>query len=129
MHLSTLICWIWDSEFEDALVRIPDRPRISGSSPLLGFKRNEYGSSPPARGDSSNYSRGSPGKWESRSGRSDRDTDSQSDRDPGSVHKYYVNLTYMYFYIFWLLNILFEVSEQASLTYEFVLVGLDKIEG
>lgn len=35
----------------------------------------------------------------------------------------------MYFYIFWLLNILFEVSEQASLTYEFVLVGLDKIEG
>lgn len=65
---------------------IQDRPRFPGSLPLQGLRRNDYGSSPPTRGDSGNYSRGIYGKWESRSsGRSDRDSDSQSDRDSGSV--------------------------------------------
>lgn len=71
---------------EDALLRIPDRPRIPGSLPLQGFRRNEYASSPPNWGNSGSYSRGIYGKWESRSSaRSDRDSDSQSDRDSGSV--------------------------------------------
>ncbi|KAL3814809.1 hypothetical protein ACJIZ3_016077 [Penstemon smallii] len=70
------------SELEDASQSMPDRPRIPGSLPLQGIRRNEYGSSPPTRGDSSNYSRSIYGKWESRSsGRSDRDSDSQSDKD------------------------------------------------
>ncbi|KAG8391874.1 hypothetical protein BUALT_Bualt01G0232300 [Buddleja alternifolia] len=77
------------SEFEDALVSIPDRPRIPGSTPLQGFRRNDYSSSPPTRGDSGNYSRCIYGKWESRSsGRSDRDSDSQSDRDSDSGRRY-----------------------------------------
>ncbi|KAI3449213.1 hypothetical protein Pfo_005878 [Paulownia fortunei] len=76
-------------EFEDAMQSIQDRPRIPGSLPLQGFRRNEYGSSPPTGGDSGNYSRGIYGKWESRSsGRSDRDSDSQSDRDSDSGRHY-----------------------------------------
>ncbi|RVX10084.1 hypothetical protein CK203_012869 [Vitis vinifera] len=48
------------------------------------LRRNEYGSSPPTRGDSSNSSRGIHGRWESRSsGRSEKDSDSQSDWDSG----------------------------------------------
>ena len=60
-----------------------DRQKIR-DSPLLSFRRTEYGSSPPSKGDSSNYSRGVYGRWDNRSsGRSDRDSDSQSDRDSG----------------------------------------------
>ncbi|KAL2511337.1 hypothetical protein Adt_16937 [Abeliophyllum distichum] len=77
------------SEFEDALQSLQDRPRNPGSFPLQGFRRNEYGSSPPTRGDSSNYSRGTYGRWESRSfGRSDLDSDSQSDKDSDSGRRY-----------------------------------------
>ncbi|PIN20170.1 hypothetical protein CDL12_07132 [Handroanthus impetiginosus] len=75
------------SEFEDALIRLPDRPGIPGSQSLQGFRRNEYSSSPPTRGTAGNYSRGIYGKWESR-GRSDRDSDSQSDRDSDSGRRY-----------------------------------------
>ncbi|KAL0464842.1 UNVERIFIED_CONTAM: hypothetical protein Slati_0371800 [Sesamum latifolium] len=77
------------SDFEDALLRLPDRPRIPGSLPVHGFRRNEYGSSPPTRGGSGSYPRGTSGKWESRSsGRSDRDSDSQSDRESDSGRRY-----------------------------------------
>lgn len=77
------------SELEDAALSIQDRSRIPGSYPLQGFRRNQYGSSPPTRGDSSNYSRATYGKWESRSsGKSDRDSDSQSDRDSDSGRRY-----------------------------------------
>ncbi|XVE73811.1 hypothetical protein DITRI_Ditri11bG0148600 [Diplodiscus trichospermus] len=72
------------SEFEDTS---HDRQRIPGA--LTGYRRNEYGSSPPTRGDSGNYSRGIHGRWDSRSsGRSDRDSDSQSDRDSDSGRRY-----------------------------------------
>lgn len=70
------------SEFEDGSFGIQDRPRVLGSSPLQGFRRTDYGtgSSPPARGDSANYSRGL-NKWDSRSsGRSDTDSDSEAGR-------------------------------------------------
>ncbi|KAL6496809.1 hypothetical protein OROHE_027291 [Orobanche hederae] len=74
------------SEFEDALLRIPDRPRIPGSLPFHGFRRNEFGASPPTRVDAGTYSRGNYGKWESRSCmRGDRDRDSQSDKDSDSA--------------------------------------------
>lgn len=73
-----LLCG-WSSGFEDTS---QDRQRIPGT--LSGFRRNEYGSSPPTRGDSGNFSRGIHGRWDSRSiGRSDRDNDSQSDWDSG----------------------------------------------
>ncbi|CAI9781537.1 unnamed protein product [Fraxinus pennsylvanica] len=76
-------------EFEDASQSIQDRPRNSGSFPLQGFRRNEYGSSPPTRSDSNNYSQGTFGRWESRSsGWSDRDSDSQSDKDSDSGRLY-----------------------------------------
>lgn len=54
---------------------------------MNSFRRNEYGSSPPTRGDSSSYSsRGIHGRWESRSsGRSDKESDSQSDWDSGKA--------------------------------------------
>ncbi|XP_068331140.1 uncharacterized protein [Pyrus communis] len=69
------------SEFEDAF---KDRQRTSGLS-AYSFRRNEYGSSPPTRGDVAGYSRPIHGRWEGRStGRSDRDSDSQSDRDSDS---------------------------------------------
>ncbi|KAL0428819.1 UNVERIFIED_CONTAM: hypothetical protein Sradi_0507900 [Sesamum radiatum] len=85
------------SEFEDALLRLPDRPRIPGSLPVHGFRRNEYGSSPPTRGGSGSYPRGTSGKWESRSsGRSDRDSDSQSDRESGCVQHSSVGLRDIY---------------------------------
>ena len=70
------------SEFEDAF---KDRQRTSGLS-AYSFRRNEYGSSPPTRGDVAGYSRPIHGRWEGRStGRSDRDSDSQSDKDSGTV--------------------------------------------
>ncbi|XP_057533616.1 uncharacterized protein LOC130811359 [Amaranthus tricolor] len=60
-----------------------DRPRALGSSSQQGFKRPDYGSSLPARGDSGSYSRGL-NRWDSRSsGRSDTDTDSESGRRYG----------------------------------------------
>ncbi|PPS15580.1 hypothetical protein GOBAR_AA04974 [Gossypium barbadense] len=62
------------SDFEDTS---QDRQRIPGT--LSGYRRNEYSSSPPTRGD---YSRGIHGRWDSRSsGKSDRDSDTQSDWD------------------------------------------------
>ncbi|KAL6290348.1 hypothetical protein ACE6H2_007858 [Prunus campanulata] len=74
------------SEFEDAF---KDRQRISGGLSSHSFRRNEYGSSPPTRGDVAGYSRAIPGRWESRStGRSDKDSDSQSDRDSDSGRHY-----------------------------------------
>ncbi|KAK1376185.1 Uro-adherence factor A like [Heracleum sosnowskyi] len=69
-------------EFEDTTKQKTSGP---GSFPLLSSRRGDYSSSPPTRGDSSNYSRGIYGKWGSRSsGQSDRDSDSQSDRDSES---------------------------------------------
>ncbi|CAN1793602.1 hypothetical protein LINPERHAP1_LOCUS20051 [Linum perenne] len=74
------------SEFEDTS---QDRFRISGGLPSQGYKRTEYGSSPPTRGDSSNFSRGIHGRWDSRSSaRSDRDSDSQSDMESDSGRRY-----------------------------------------
>ncbi|KAL5859642.1 hypothetical protein ACOSQ4_000938 [Xanthoceras sorbifolium] len=71
------------SEFEDAL---QDRQKGSGSLSMQSFRRNEYGSSPPTRGESGNYSRG---RWDSRSsGRSDRDGDPQSDWDSDTGRRY-----------------------------------------
>uniref|UniRef100_A0A2P2LWL8 Uncharacterized protein LOC105642935 isoform X2 n=1 Tax=Rhizophora mucronata TaxID=61149 RepID=A0A2P2LWL8_RHIMU len=70
------------SEFEDTS---QDRFRSSGSLSSQGFRHNEYGSSPPSRGDISNYSWASHGRWDSRfSRKSDWDSDSQSDRDSDS---------------------------------------------
>ncbi|CAK8542442.1 unnamed protein product [Lathyrus sativus] len=70
------------SEFEDASL---DRHRSTGALPTHSFRRNEYSSSPPTRGDMNNFSRGTHGKWDSRSsGRSDRDIDSQSEWDSDS---------------------------------------------
>ncbi|XP_075519146.1 uncharacterized protein LOC142553045 isoform X2 [Primulina tabacum] len=77
------------SEFQGTSECIPDRPRIPGSLPLQSFRQNQYGSSPPAQGDSGDYSRGIHGKWEIRSsGRSDRDNDSHSDRDSESGRRF-----------------------------------------
>lgn len=70
-----------NSEFEDTSL---DRQRSTGGLSVNSFKRIEYGSSPPTRGDMNSFSRGVHGKWESRSsGRSDRDSDSQSEWDSG----------------------------------------------
>lgn len=77
------------SEFEDSS---QDRQRISGNLSANSFRRNEYGSSPPTRGDSNSYSRGVHGRWESRSStRSDKDSDSQSDWDPSESGRRYGN--------------------------------------
>ncbi|XP_062090396.1 uncharacterized protein LOC133796763 isoform X2 [Humulus lupulus] len=74
------------SELEDASL---DRQRTAGGLSLNSFRRNEYGSSPPTRGDSTGYNRGVQGRWESRSsGRSDKDGDSQSDWDSESGKRY-----------------------------------------
>ncbi|XP_015055904.1 uncharacterized protein LOC107002404 isoform X1 [Solanum pennellii] len=77
------------SKLEDSSHGIQDRQRVPGSLPLQGFRRTDYSSSPPTRGDSSSYSRGNYGRWESRSsGWSDRDNDAQSDRDSDSGRRY-----------------------------------------
>lgn len=69
-----------NSEFEDASL---ERQRVPGSFSSHGSRRNEYGSSPPTRGDSSGSNRGVHGRWDSRSsGRSDKDSE-QSDADSG----------------------------------------------
>ncbi|XP_021850412.2 uncharacterized protein [Spinacia oleracea] len=72
------------SDFDDASNGIHDRQRFPGSSLLQGFKRTEYGSSVPAKGDSGNFPRG-PNRWDSRSSvRNDTDSDSESGRRYGS---------------------------------------------
>ncbi|XP_052194166.1 uncharacterized protein LOC127802414 [Diospyros lotus] len=77
------------SELEDASHDIQERQRVPGNMPLQGYRRNEYGSSPPTRGDSGNYSRGLYGRWDNRSsGRNERDSDSQSDRDSDSGRRH-----------------------------------------
>ncbi|KAI9180014.1 hypothetical protein LWI28_000259 [Acer negundo] len=81
------------SELEDAS---QDRQKGSGSLSMHSFRRNEYGSSPPTRGESGNYSRGIHGRWDSRSsGRGDKDSDSQSDWDSGRV----LNVKFMLLYV------------------------------
>ncbi|XP_019460616.1 PREDICTED: uncharacterized protein LOC109360290 isoform X3 [Lupinus angustifolius] len=70
------------SEFKDALV---DRHRSIGGLSTHSFRRNEYSSSPPTRGDTNSFLRGTHGKWDSRSsGRSDKDIDSQSEQESDS---------------------------------------------
>ncbi|KAF8379585.1 hypothetical protein HHK36_029026 [Tetracentron sinense] len=77
------------SEFEDAPHSILERQRTPGSLSLQSFRRSEYGSSPPTRGDSSNYSRVTHGRWDGRSsGPNDKDSDSQSDWDSDSGRHY-----------------------------------------
>ncbi|GAA0169485.1 hypothetical protein LIER_23962 [Lithospermum erythrorhizon] len=79
------------SEFEDAFHKVQERERAFVGSQFPGYKRSDYSSSPPTRGDSGTYSRSSFGRWDTHSsGRSDRGSDSHSDRDsdPG---KHYVN--------------------------------------
>ncbi|KAK8974257.1 hypothetical protein V6N11_034625 [Hibiscus sabdariffa] len=69
------------SEFEDTS---QDQQRIPGA--LSGYRRNEYGTSPPTRGDSGNYSRG---RWDTHpGGRNDRDSDSQPDRDSDTGRRF-----------------------------------------
>ncbi|KAF6162172.1 hypothetical protein GIB67_008301 [Kingdonia uniflora] len=73
------------SELNDTFNNVAERPRIPGSFSSQSFRRNEYGSSPPTRGDSGSYSRGVYGKWDTRSsGSNDKDGDSQSDLDSDS---------------------------------------------
>lgn len=70
------------SEFEDTCYGI--HQRVAGSSSLQGFRRTDYGSPVPSRGDSASYSRGIH-RWDSRSsGRSDTDSDSEAGRHYGS---------------------------------------------
>lgn len=70
------------SEFEDTF---QDRQRAPSGFSSHGYRRNEYGSSPPARGDPNNYNRGIHGRWDNRSSaRSDKDTDSQCSQDSGT---------------------------------------------
>ncbi|XP_027928654.1 uncharacterized protein LOC114185239 isoform X1 [Vigna unguiculata] len=72
------------SELEDVS---QDRQRSSGGLSMHSFRRNDYGSSPPTRGDS--FPRGIHGKWETRSsGRSDKDSDSQSEWDSDSAKRF-----------------------------------------
>ncbi|KAL6128656.1 hypothetical protein ACLB2K_072011 [Fragaria x ananassa] len=74
------------SEFEDAF---RDRQRTSSGLSANSFRRNDYGSSPPTRGDAASYSRPLHGRWESRSsGRGDKDSDTQSDKDSDSGRHY-----------------------------------------
>lgn len=81
-----IICIFSNSELEDTSHGIQDHQRVPGSLPLQGFRRTDYSSSPPTRGDSSSYSRGNYGRWDNRSsGWGDRDNDAQSDWDSGSA--------------------------------------------
>ncbi|KAJ7962454.1 Serine-rich adhesin for platelets like [Quillaja saponaria] len=74
------------SEFEDAS---QDKQRSSVGLPPHNFRRSDYGSSPPTRGDINGYSRGIHGKWETRSsGWSEKDSDSQSDWDSDPRRRY-----------------------------------------
>ncbi|KAI3764418.1 hypothetical protein L2E82_14425 [Cichorium intybus] len=99
LSLSELeICKRLPSGFDQSILSeleensIQERPRPHGNLPLQGFRRNDYSSSPPTRGDSSNFSRGVYGRWDNRSsGWSDKDGDSQSDLDPDSGRRNYGN--------------------------------------
>eukprot|EP00268_Persea_americana_P031007 TRINITY_DN300_c0_g1_i2.p1 TRINITY_DN300_c0_g1~~TRINITY_DN300_c0_g1_i2.p1 ORF type:complete len:1041 (+),score=265.57 TRINITY_DN300_c0_g1_i2:818-3940(+) len=66
------------SDFKDAHLGIPERQRVPG-----GLSLQRFASTPLNRVDgSSNYARGSHGRWDTRSsGSNDRDGDSSSDRD------------------------------------------------
>lgn len=65
------------SELEDASQNETERQRIPG-----GLSLQRYGSTPLNRADNSSYTRGSHGRWDTRSsGSNDRDGDSLSDRD------------------------------------------------
>lgn len=68
----------WNSDFKDAHLGIPERQRVPG-----GLSLQRFASTPLNRVDgSSNYARGSHGRWDTRSsGSNDRDGDSSSDRD------------------------------------------------
>jgi hypothetical protein len=82
-HLCVMPCLfcVEISEFEDASL---DRQRSTGALSTHSFRPLEYSVSPLTRGDMNNFSRGTQGKWDSRSsGRSDRDSDSQSEWDSG----------------------------------------------
>ncbi|KAI3944479.1 hypothetical protein MKW92_044963 [Papaver armeniacum] len=74
-------------DFEDFSNSAPEWQRPPGSFSSQNFRRGEYESSPPTRGESNNYSRG--GRWETRSsGSNDRDVDSQSDKDSDSGRRF-----------------------------------------
>ncbi|XP_035539008.1 uncharacterized protein LOC109003516 isoform X2 [Juglans regia] len=74
------------SEFEDSF---QDQQRVSSALSSHSYRRNEYGSSPPTKGDFNSYSWGVHGRWESRSsGRGDKDSDSQSDWESDSGRRY-----------------------------------------
>ena len=106
---------------------------------MNSFRRNEYGSSPPTRGDSSSYSsRGIHGRWESRSsGRSDKESDSQSDWDSGkaldkSLCCYWYNSsvqTYFFrgFIYFLFCFVLFYVRLKLCLEFFFFLCGIIRV--
>ncbi|KAG6582631.1 hypothetical protein SDJN02_20900 [Cucurbita argyrosperma subsp. argyrosperma] len=67
------------AEFQEASY---DKQRVSGGLSFSSFRCNEHGSSPPSRAETANYSRRIHGKRDVHtSGRSDKDSDSQSDRD------------------------------------------------
>lgn len=93
--LNMFFFFFWNqSDFEDSF---QDRQRISGGLSSHSYKRNEYGSSPPTRGDFSSYSRGVHGRWEGRpSARSDKDSsDSQSDLESGRIFHTHVYILYL----------------------------------
>ncbi|XP_041000026.1 uncharacterized protein LOC121246095 isoform X2 [Juglans microcarpa x Juglans regia] len=74
------------SEFEDSF---QDQQRVSSALSSHSYRRNEYGSSPPTKGDFNSYSWGVHGRWESRSSvRGDKDSDSQSDWESDSGRRY-----------------------------------------
>ncbi|PWA72988.1 hypothetical protein CTI12_AA265260 [Artemisia annua] len=75
------------SELEDSSVQ--ERQRPHSNLPLQSFRRNDYSSSPPTRGDYRGY-----GRWESRSSgwsEKDGDRDSQSEADQDSGRRNYGN--------------------------------------
>ncbi|XP_047333957.1 uncharacterized protein LOC124937696 isoform X2 [Impatiens glandulifera] len=78
------------SEFGDINYGLfQDKQRNHGNFPLQSLQRNEYGSSPPARGDSNNYTKGIYGKRDNHSGSwNDKDTHLQSERDSDTGRRY-----------------------------------------
>nr|XP_043623407.1 uncharacterized protein LOC122595150 isoform X2 [Erigeron canadensis] len=73
------------SELEDSVKE--QQPRTHGGIPIQGFRRNDYSSSPPTRGNSISY-----GRWDSRSsGWSDKDSDTQSEVEPDSGRRGFGN--------------------------------------
>lgn len=77
------------NEFECASNSIPERSKIPESLSSQNFRRSEYGASPPTRGDSGISSRGTHGRWDTRSsGSNDRDSDVQSNSESDSGWQY-----------------------------------------